>query len=162
LDHSPVDGSLRGTAASLGIPAVTLEIGDPQRFQTVYIKRALGGIRAVLSDLGMMPKRRPVDVPEPVVCSTSRWLYTDHGGLLEVFPEVADRVEQDEVVARLTNIFGEVEREYRAPEGGVVIGKSVDPVATTGGRILHLGRIQENHPAVLRLRASQDPSASIG
>ncbi|MEZ4464234.1 MAG: succinylglutamate desuccinylase/aspartoacylase family protein [bacterium] len=162
LDHSPTDGSLRGTAASLGIPAVTLEIGDPQRFQASYIKRALGGIRAVLSDLGLLPKRRPVDVPEPVVCSSSRWLYTDHGGLLEVFPEVADKVEKDEVVARLTNIFGEVEREYRAPESGIVIGKSVDPVASTGGRILHLGHIEENHPAVIRLRASQDPSASIG
>lgn len=142
LDHDPTDGSLRGAATALGIPSVTLEIGDPHRFQPAFVKRALGGIRAVLCELGMLPKRKPLDVPEPVVCSDSRWLYTDHGGLLEVFPEVADRVREGDVVAQLTNVFGELEREYRAPESGVVIGKSVDPVAATGARILHLGRIR--------------------
>ena len=142
LDHDPTDGSLRGTAASLGIPAVTLEIGDPHRFQPPFVKRALGGIRAVLTELGMQPKRKLLDVPEPVICFGSRWLYTDHGGLLEVFPEVADRVAAGDLVARVTNIFGDVEREYRAPEAGIVIGKSVDPVASTGARILHLGYVR--------------------
>jgi hypothetical protein len=36
-------------------------------------------------------------------------------------------------------VFGDVLCEYVAPEDGVVIGKSVNPVNQTGGRILHLG-----------------------
>ena len=43
-------------------------------------------------------------------------------------------------VARLTNVFGDLTREYRAMSDGVVIGKSTNPVAQTGARIIHLGR----------------------
>jgi predicted deacylase len=66
-------------------------------------------------------------------------MYTDHGGLLEVYPDMAGRVLAGDVVARLHNIFGDVVEEHRAPHDGIVIGKSVNPVGGAGARILHLG-----------------------
>ena len=66
-------------------------------------------------------------------------MYSDRGGLLEVLPRPTDRVSQGERVAMLRNAFGDVIREYHAPEDGIVIGKSVNPVGQTGARILHLG-----------------------
>jgi predicted deacylase len=48
-----------------------------------------------------------------------------------------------EIIALQRNIFGDVICEYRAPEDGVVIGKSVNPVGQTGARILHLGTLAE-------------------
>lgn len=133
------DGTLRGAAGELGIPAITVEIGNPNRFQPEYVKRSLAGLRAVLAEAGMVA-RRPLHIKEePIVCKRSSWLYTDVGGLLDVLPDVAERVSQGDVVARQTNIFGDVIREYRAPETGVVIGRSTDPIAPSGGRILHLG-----------------------
>lgn len=145
LDDPPSDRTLRGRADELGIPAITVEIGNPQRFQSEFIRRSLAGMRATLFEVGMLHKRKPpADLPEPVVCSRSSWCYTDHGGLLEVFPQVVQRVAKGEVIARLTNIFGDVLREYRAPYAGVVIGKSVNPVAETGARIVHLGVVAED------------------
>ncbi len=144
LDDPPSDKTLRGCADELGIPAITVEIGNPQRFQPVFVKRAVAGMRAVLSDVGMLPRRPLGALPDPIVCSRSSWLYTDHGGLLEVFPRVVDRVEEGEPIARLTNVFGDLVREYRAPWPGVIIGKSVDPVAETGARLVHLGQITED------------------
>jgi hypothetical protein len=133
------DGTLRGAASELGIPAITVEIGNPGRFQSEYVKGSLAGLRAVLAEAGMVP-RRPLHIKAtPMVCARSYWIYTDVGGLLDVLPNVTDRVEKDEVLARQTNIFGDVIREYRAPEAGVVVGRSVDPVAPSGARILHLG-----------------------
>ncbi len=139
LHNPPSDHTLRGAAEEMGIPAITVEIGNPSRFQPEYIRRSLAGIRAVLSDRGLLARRKVTEGPPPVVCESSSWLYTDHGGLLEVFPAVADRVREGEVIARLSNIFGDVTREYRAPVDAVVIGKSIDPVARTGARIAHLG-----------------------
>ena len=140
LDDPPSDHTLRGTADEMGIPAITVEIGNPQLFQPTYIRRALAGLRAVLCDLGLLPRRRAVtEFSEPVVCSGSFWTYTDRGGLLEVLPQVAHRVAEGEVVARLHDIFGALVAEYRAPRDGVVIGRATNPVATTGARILHLG-----------------------
>ena len=139
LQNQPSDGTLRGHAMDLGIPAITVEIGNPHRFQPEFIKLSLAGLRAVLSEAGMMRKRHRAPSPPPVLCRDSYWIYADHGGLLEVFPNVTEEVEKGQVIARLSNVFGEVIREYRAPENGIVIGKSVDPVGQTGARILHLG-----------------------
>lgn len=140
--HNPAnDRTLRGAAAAMGIPAITVEIGDPHRFQERYIKRTITGIRAVLQELGLVP-RRPLALGDPpVVCGSSGWMHTDTGGLLTVLPSVTDTVARGEVVGRVVDVFGQVVREYRAPHDGVVIGHSVDPVARTGSRLVHLGRV---------------------
>lgn len=139
VHNPPSDGTLRGAAASLGIPAVTVEIGDPQIFQSRYVKRATVGLRATLADLGMVA-RRPVALgDEPLICDDSGWLYTDRGGLLQVFPEVAAVLREGDPLARLTDVFGRERRSWVAPYDGVVIGRAVDPVARTGARIVHYG-----------------------
>ena len=150
--HNPAsDGTLRGAAMAMGIPSVTLEIGNPLRFQAHFIQRSLAGLRTVLADVKMIPKRKVALGTAPVLCERSLWCYTNHGGLLEVMPEVTDMVEADEPIGRLTNIFGDPVSEYRAPLRGVVIGKSVNPVGRTGARILHLGiEAPEGHPFHVR------------
>ena len=138
--HSPPhDGTLRGAAMELGIPAITVEIGDPMRFQPGHVRSCRVGLRALLVDLGMVPKRPAALLQEPVLCSGSRWLYTDKGGLLEVLPRPLDSVAKGDAVARLQDAFGDVVRTYHAPADGVVIGCSLNPVGQTGARILHLG-----------------------
>ncbi|MBI2568818.1 MAG: succinylglutamate desuccinylase/aspartoacylase family protein [Candidatus Schekmanbacteria bacterium] len=139
VHNPPSDHTLRGAAQDLGIPAITLEAGNPHRFHRDYIRRALGGMRAVLAAADLIGGRSLAIGKQPVLCRTSYWLYTEHGGLLDVYPDVTDRVHADAVIASLANIFGDVERRYRSPESGIVIGKSVNPVAQTGARILHLG-----------------------
>jgi hypothetical protein len=43
------------------------------------------------------------------------------------------------LVARVKNIFGTVVDEYYAPCGAMVIGRSSNPVAMAGDRIIHFG-----------------------
>lgn len=162
LDDPPSDRTLRGMADELGIPAITVEIGNPQKFQPEYIRRSLAGLRATLYEVGMLPRRKLSEVPDPIVCSRSAWFYTDHGGLLDVHPRVVQRVDKGEVIACLRNIFGDVVREYRAPYAGIVIGKSVNPVAGTGARIAHLGVVAEDpaDAAVLEREAVKVASAA--
>lgn len=147
VHNPPHDRTLRGAAMVLGIPAITVEIGDPQKFQPTYIKSSRLGLRRVLADARMLPKQRIVsEGTEPVICDRSYWLYTDRGGLLEVLPKATERIVKGQRVAILRNAFGDVIREYCAPEDGIVVGKSVNPVGQTGARILHLGIIApEDH-----------------
>lgn len=139
VDNPPSDGTLRGAAGELGIPAITLEVGDPQRFQRGMIRSSMTGIYNLLHYLEMTDH----DLEEPdtptVLCKKSYWLFSDEGGLILVHPQVTERVEKGEKVATLRNVFGDIIREYYAPEDGVVIGKQVNPIVMTGGRILHLG-----------------------
>ncbi len=140
VHNPPSDMTLRGAAAALKIPAITVEIGNPHRFHTDYIRRTVGGVRAVLADTGIIRNRKNVvDIPAPVVCSHSYWLRTDVGGLLEVHPAVTDSVAAGEILAELKDEFGRTRHQYRAPQDGVVVGRSVDPVAPMGTRYVHLG-----------------------
>ncbi|MGE0713065.1 MAG: succinylglutamate desuccinylase/aspartoacylase family protein [Planctomycetota bacterium] len=137
------DGTLRAAAEDLGIHAVTVEVGDPQRLQHKLVTTTRVAIRDVLEHLKMLGSDGLRSEHEPVECHRSYWLYTDAGGLLEVLPKVAEPVAKDQEVARLVNDWGDLLRVYRAPEAGVVVGKSTNPVAYTGSRILHLGIVGE-------------------
>jgi predicted deacylase len=58
---------------------------------------------------------------------------------LEVHPDLVQSVRAGELIATVTNAYGDVVREYFAPEDGIVIGKSTNPMNQSGSRVLHLG-----------------------
>ncbi len=142
VHNPPNDGTLRGAADALGIPAITLELGNPNIFQKNFIRSGVEGIHNVLSHLGII--NDPIIPPdrETTICSHSYWIYTDRGGLLTVYPELKEKINKGAKIATLRNVFGEVTKEYYAPEEGIIIGKSTNPVNKSGGRILHLGILQ--------------------
>lgn len=142
VDNPPKDGTLRGAAESIGIRSITLEVGDPNRFQKGMIRSSMTGIHNILVYLEMIDDDIDPPTEEVVICKSSYWIYTRRGGLLVVHPGITDIVEKGEVIATMRNIFGDVVEEYLAPERGIVIGKSTQPVNQTGGRILHLGIIR--------------------
>jgi predicted deacylase len=153
VHNPPSDYTLRGAAMDIGIPSITLEIGDPQRFQPSYVRSSRVGLRAVLAAADMLSQKQPTEGPEPTICESSSWLYTDRGGLLEVLPAPTHHVTKGEGVALLRNGFGDVIAEYQAPHDGIVIGKSVNPVGQTGARILHIGRVASPEHAFQRRAA---------
>lgn len=141
--HAPRhEGTVRGAAMAAGIPSITVEVGDPQRFQPRLIQSTTAGIANIMSGLGMLP-REALSPKPPAICVGSRWLFAEHGGLLEVFPPLAARVASKAVVARVSNVFGDVVAEYASPKAGIVVGKTIDPACESGTRIVHLGILGE-------------------
>jgi len=139
VHNPPLDGTLRGAADDLGIPAITLEVGNPSTFQKKLIRSGVDGIHNVLCELGMIQDEISVTENQTILCKKSLWIYTDTGGLLTIPVELRQMVKKGELIAMIRDIFGNKVKEYYAPHDGVVIGKSVSPVNQTGGRILHLG-----------------------
>ncbi len=143
VHNPPSDGTLRGAADALQIPAITLEVGNPNTFQKGLIRDGLTGIHNLLSFFNMLETEIEPAEDAPIICEKSYWIYTDTGGIVTVHPKVATMVQKGEVIATMRNIFGDLKREYLAPEDGVVIGKSTNPINQTGGRILHLGILKD-------------------
>ena len=139
VDSPAPDSTVRGALQERGVKAITLEVGDPNRFQKTLIRSGLEGVHNTIIMLGMLDGEIEAPDSAPVVCKASYWIYTDAGGILQVHPPVTARVEKGQEIASIRNIFGDVVRTYHAPEAGIVIGKSVHPTAQTGSRILHLG-----------------------
>ncbi|MFD0993546.1 succinylglutamate desuccinylase/aspartoacylase family protein [Tenacibaculum geojense] len=136
------DGTLRGAAEELGIPSITIEVGNPHSFQKKVIKSGLAGVHNVLCSLGIIDDEIEEAKKSTVICKKSYWLYTDEGGLLTVHVDLRDIVKKGDHIATLRDVFGATIKKYMAPEDGIVVGKSVNPVNQSGGRIIHLGIIK--------------------
>ena len=136
------DGTLRNAARRRGIPAVTVEAGNPRAFQRTMTDDGVRSVRNVMRALGLLGGDIEVD-NQTMVCAKSSWLHTTRGGLLDMRVRLAQRVAADDVLAVIRDPFGEVVDTLVAPHDGVVIGMARDPVAVPGTRYLHLGQLGE-------------------
>ncbi len=66
-------------------------------------------------------------------------MYIQEGGLLEIPVSLTQPIKKDDLIGMVKNPFGDILKKYYAPEDGIVIGKSTNPVNMNGGRIIHLG-----------------------
>ncbi|KAJ3098396.1 hypothetical protein HDU97_004024 [Phlyctochytrium planicorne] len=170
LHNSGQDGTLRSAASARGIKAITVEIGNPQLFQNQYVQWSYLGVMRILAYLNMFSSSHfppPEDAmamdggvdgqpdlaglalypppPNTIICSKGFWIYTKTGGVLEVYPGVNTVVRKGDLIARIKNIFGNIVDEIYCPSHGVTIGRSSNPVAMAGDRVLHLGIIKREN-----------------
>lgn len=133
------EGTLRGWANENNIPAITIEIGNPNAFQHSLIDETLDGIINTLRHIGMLEGEVVDMVTDATICDHSYWIYTKKGGIVDVLPKLADKIKKGQVIAKVYNVFGQVKEEVVADKSGVVIGKNVNPNCNSGTRVLHLG-----------------------
>ncbi|OLY85527.1 N-alpha-acetyl-L-2,4-diaminobutyric acid deacetylase [Smittium mucronatum] len=142
LQSTDLRGSLRGAAMDIGIPTITVEIGDPSVFQESNIFNSISGIKNILANLKMIPDGDFCQTAIPTVCNTSYWVHSENGGLLSVIPKVNEKVRKNDLIARVHDIFGNLIKDYFSPQNGIIIGKQSNPVIQPGSRIVHLGIMQ--------------------
>lgn len=149
VHNHPNDTTLRGAAEGLGIHSITIELRDSHQFQKDVILDSLVGINNVIYDLGMQQGELLCPVRKTILCDKSYWMHTDEGGILQVFPKVTDWIQKGQEVAKVCTVFGITTKRYVAAEKAVVVGRSVNPLNTTGSRIIHLGTNPREIPCVL-------------
>jgi predicted deacylase len=143
LHNEPTDGTLRGAMMGRGVPAITIELGNPQRLQRGVVRMGTDGLLNIMRRLDMLEHelQEATRKRKPVVCLSSQWMYTQSGGVLRVFPDLGQKVKEDDLVGRVDDIYGNTLEELHTEAAGIVIGKSLNPVNPTGSRILNLGAI---------------------
>ncbi len=139
LDNDPDETSVRGYCSKLGIKSLTLELKDPLVFQKDVIEDALTGIRNVMADLGMIEGSLTCSLDYTILCHKWKWMRSDEGGILIVFPKLLQKVKQGELIAEVRNIFGEMQKQFFSPHDGIVIAKNTNPICQTGTGILNIG-----------------------
>lgn len=134
--------TMRAFAISKGVKSITMEYGNPQVYQKDMIARGVKGLKNLIVHLGLMEGEIVIPTIENI-CSKSYWIYTDKGGYLNIIVSLNQKIQKGEIIAVLRNSFGELIANYKAPEDGIVIGKSTNPVNMSGGRIIHLGILEK-------------------
>jgi hypothetical protein len=135
--------TMRASALQKGAYSITVEYGNPQVYQPEMINRGTDGILNLMKWLNMIDGQAVVPIIENI-CTSSYWIYTNQGGLLEVEVDINDKIMKGQIIGILKDPFGNIVEKYLAPEEGIVIGKSTNPVNMAGGRILHLGILQKD------------------
>ncbi|MCT4642962.1 MAG: M14 family metallopeptidase [Bacteriovoracaceae bacterium] len=132
-------GTLRAWANEKNIPAITIEIGNPNAFQHNLIDETLDGIVNTLRHLKMLSGQVKDMVTDAYICDHSYWIYSKNGGIVDVNVKLADKVKKGQCIAKVFNVFGQIKEEVLADRDGIVIGKNVNPNCEAGTRIVHLG-----------------------
>ncbi|MGL4440973.1 MAG: succinylglutamate desuccinylase/aspartoacylase family protein, partial [Bosea sp. (in: a-proteobacteria)] len=74
-------------------------------------------------------------------CGSSKWLRAPMGGLLRTFRAEGDVAAKGEVMAVVSDPFGETEAEILAPFDGILIGRAVMPIVNEGDAVFHLAEV---------------------
>lgn len=138
------DGSLRETAAELGIPMLLYEAGEALRFNEVAIRAGVKGIINVMRVLEMLPPSRSKSTKHvpPVVARSSTWMRAPESGILRAMVALGSRVKKDTLLGVISDPFGETETNVTSGYSGIVIGRTNLPLVNEGDALFHIARFE--------------------
>jgi uncharacterized protein len=140
VNSSLRDGSLREAASDRGIPLLLYEGGEALRFNTEAIQIGVRGILSFMKEIGMLDNSSIECIhSEPFIAKSSYWLRAPTSGILHTRKKVGDVVKEFDLLATITDPFGERLSEVIATKAGVIIGMSVLPLVTNGDATFHIG-----------------------
>ncbi|MEM6710149.1 MAG: succinylglutamate desuccinylase/aspartoacylase family protein [Pseudomonadota bacterium] len=131
-------GTLRRACVEAGIPAVTLEAGEPLRLQEDEVRQSVRGIFTLLETLGMYNKRGIRGNPEPIYF-TSEWVRANSGGILLSSVKLGKRIRPNELLGTVTDPISNEREEIRSPFSGRVIGMALNQFVMPGFATYHIG-----------------------
>ena len=162
LDDRGEPGTLRWAAVKAGIPAVTLEAGEPMRLQLKEVEQGVKAIQSLMHDLGMMEKSFKWNDPQPIYYQSS-WVRVDTGGILLSTVKLGTKVKQGDLLGTVTDPITNRQSLIYAPFNGRVLGMALNQVVMPGFAAFHVGieRTQEeviNEAGTDNEESQEDPS----
>jgi len=136
------DGSLRATASSAGVTVLLFEGGEGLRVDEPTVRIGVAGILRVMAAVGMLPaSMAPRARSATLHCQNSDWLRAPGAGLATFRANIGDRVAAGDVLATISDPFGETERDLIAPKPGILVGRAHLPLVNEGDALFHLAEL---------------------
>jgi len=132
---------LGNTAILLGKAAITTESGYLGKTDEESIGRNLAGIFGVMR-LFRMIEGKPDPVTDPVWIDRYEVIYSQTNGLFYPLGKMGHYVKKGQKVGYVTDFFGEVKEELRAPFSGILLYIINTPPTSKGEPLFEVGRIQ--------------------
>ena len=151
------DGSLRAAASQHDVDVLLYEAGEGMRFDEFGVRVGVKGIQRIMQDHGMIQgKVRQPRQAQPLSLESSRWLRAPQGGLLRVYRDTGDVVAEGDVLASVSDPFGDCELAVVAKAPGIIIGRAVMPVVNEGDALFHIGEVASTGMAEDTMDAVRD------
>ena len=146
LDGEGAADSLRRVATEDGVPTITVEMGEGNRFQREVIDDAVGYVRNVFAEFDLYPDEEPREPEWRVVAGSDEkeWVRAGSGGLVERHANAGDLLREGDRLCTIRNPFDKTRSEVEAPRAGVVVGVRENAVVHPGGAICHFVEVPES------------------
>jgi predicted deacylase len=132
-------GSLRRAAVDAGIPAVTVEAGEPLNIEPDAVQQGVQSVESLLNKLNMYPYKGLWARKSEPVYYRSRWIRVPAGGILINRVRLGERIKKDQMLGVVTDPITNASQEVRAPIAGRVIGMALNQVMLPGFAAYHIG-----------------------
>jgi hypothetical protein len=153
-------GTLRQAAVAAGIPAVTMEAGEPLRLQETEVNHGVKSIQALLGKLGMIKKTSFWGQPEPVYYQ-SAWVRADQGGILFSEVDLGERVKENELLGTVTDPITNVRTEILSPYKGRVLGMALNQVVMPGFAAFRIGILSSEDAVIDTASPEVEPPSTL-
>ena len=131
-------GQLARAAPAKGIPAIDPELGGCHGWEDNSIRKGFRGVMNVLKHYGLL-KGKPRVPKQQIVVNDLKNVLSDRGGFLTYRRRLYDMVGRGDVLAEVSDPFGNVMEEIRSPAKGVVWRQNVYPMVASGQSVAQIG-----------------------
>lgn len=156
-------GTLRRAATDAGIPAVTIEAGEPLRLQPDEVAAGVSAVRQSMIELGFLPAAQRRQFSQSLFYE-SKWIRANRGGILLGATKLGAQVEPGD---QLGTVFDPITNHASAIISrvkGRVLGMALNQMVMPGFAAFHIGieTDDENEAAELKAeRAADDVVAPV-
>ncbi len=152
------EGSLREAAHDKNVKILVYEAGEALRFDETSAMIGMQGVLGVMEHLGMIPAdplRETANVPP---ASHTVWVRAPRGGMLWDRAALGAEVKAGDILAYISDPFGDDPIPILSPENGILVGRSNLPTTNEGDGLFHIAilgnRVPKNKPEPV---ANTDP-----
>jgi predicted deacylase len=137
--------SLSGSLISQGVPAITLELGEPYVVNEKNVEDGVSAVWNILWGLEMTgPRGRALNHQVPVEFKDKMLDYSHQpgvstSGIVRFFVKPGQPIKRGDKVARIYNVFGKLQETIVAERNGLVLGHSDTSVALPGAPVAAFG-----------------------
>lgn len=108
------------------------------RMDDYAVEEAVAGTRRLLIHLGMI-KGDP-DPKDTLIIKESSWTRAKVSGIFASSVQLGDSVKKGQMMAKITDPYGQVKVPVKSPSNGYVVGLNNNPVVNAGDALVHIGR----------------------
>jgi len=133
-----IEKSFRKTAYKAKKHILVYEGGESMRLDEYAIEEAVNGSKRLLKSLGMLAEAP--DPLETILLKESNWVRAKASGIFNASVKVGESVKKGQILARISDPYGQVKIPVKAPTNGHIIGINNLPVINTGDALVHIGK----------------------
>jgi len=137
--NSPhIDKSFRKEAYKNKKHILVYEGGESMRLDDLSVEEAIKGTRRLLRYLGMIDG--DMTLKESIIITESSWVRARTSGIFIPTVRLGDAVKKNQVLAKISDPYGQVKVPVKSANDGYVVGLNNLPVINSGDALVHVGR----------------------